>query len=38
MRRAIELQPRTAAEAGEHKERIDKTDTEKPAFLRKIMD
>ena len=38
MRRGIDLRPGTAAEAAEPKERIDKTDTEKPAFLRKIMD
>jgi len=38
MRRGVELPNAPVREAGEQKEKIDKSDTEKPAFLRKIMD
>lgn len=38
MRRGVELPNAPMRETGEQKEKIDKSDTEKPAFLRKIMD
>lgn len=38
MRRNADINPRPHHEAAEQRERIDKSDTEKPAFLRKIMD
>ncbi len=38
MRRGRELPTTPLRETGEQQEKIDKTDTEKPAFLRKIMD
>ncbi len=37
-RRGIDIPMNPAAQAVQPKEKIDKTDTEKPAFLRKIMD
>jgi len=38
MRRGRELPTNPLRETGEQREKIDKSDTEKPAFLRKIMD
>ncbi len=38
IRRAIDISGTTLREAGQREEKIDKSDTEKPAFLRKIMD
>ena len=37
-RRGVELSNMPQREAIQQKEKIDKTDTERPAFLRKIMD
>jgi cell division protein FtsZ len=38
IRRAIDISSTTLREAGQREDKIDKSDTEKPAFLRKIMD
>ncbi|MBN1398221.1 MAG: cell division protein FtsZ [Bacteroidetes bacterium] len=38
VRRGVEIQNTSLRETGTQKEKIDKSDTERPAFLRKIMD
>jgi cell division protein FtsZ len=38
VRRGVEIPNAPLREVGMHREKIDKTDTERPAFLRKIMD